>query len=74
VPNPDVVGREKILKVHMRRCRGPPDVDPRIIARARPVFPAPYLANLVNEAALMAARRGKRSVAMSEFEHAKDRS
>jgi cell division protease FtsH len=73
VPNPDVVGREKILKVHMRKVPLAPDVDPRIIARGTPGFSGADLANLVNEAALMAARKGKRSVAMSEFEQAKDK-
>jgi len=73
VPNPDVVGREKILKVHMRKVPLSSDVDPRIIARGTPGFSGADLANLVNEAALMAARRGKRSVAMSEFEQAKDK-
>jgi cell division protease FtsH len=73
VPNPDVVGREKILKVHMRKVPLSTDVDPKIIARGTPGFSGADLANLVNEAALMAARRGKRSVAMSEFEHAKDK-
>ena len=69
VPNPDVLGREKILKVHMRKVPLASDVDPKIIARGTPGFSGADLANLVNEAALMAARRGKRSVAMSEFEH-----
>jgi cell division protease FtsH len=73
VPNPDVVGREKILKVHMRKVPLASDVDPRIIARGTPGFSGADLANLVNEAALMAARKGKRSVTMSEFEHAKDK-
>src|SRR5246500_80349 len=73
VPNPDVVGREKILKVHMRKVPLASDVDPKIIARGTPGFSGADLANLVNEAALMAARRGKRSVAMSEFEQAKDK-
>src|ERR1700675_1827859 len=73
VPNPDVVGREKILKVHMRKVPLASDVDPRIIARGTPGFSGADLANLVNEAALMAARKGKRSVAMTEFEHAKDK-
>jgi cell division protease FtsH len=73
VPNPDVVGREKILKVHMRKVPLASDVDPRIIARGTPGFSGADLANLVNEAALMAARKGKRSVSMSEFEHAKDK-
>src|ERR1700758_2691990 len=73
VPNPDVVGREKILKVHMRKVPLASDVDPRIIARGTPGFSGADLANLANEAALMAARKGKRSVAMSEFEQAKDK-
>jgi cell division protease FtsH len=73
VPNPDVVGREKILKVHMRKVPLGSDVDARIIARGTPGFSGADLANLVNEAALMAARRGKRSVSMAEFEHAKDK-
>src|SRR5207344_1652341 len=66
-------GREKILMVHMKKVPLAPDVDPKIIARGTPGFSGADLANLVNEAALMAARRGKRSVAMSEFEHAKDK-
>jgi cell division protease FtsH len=73
VPNPDVGGREKILKVHMRKVPLASDVDPKIIARGTPGFSGADLANLVNEAALMAARRGKRSVAMLEFEQAKDK-
>jgi cell division protease FtsH len=73
VPNPDVVGREKILKVHMRKVPLASDVDPRTIARGTPGFSGADLANLVNEAALMAARKGKRSVTMSEFEQAKDK-
>ncbi len=73
VPNPDVVGREKILKVHMRKVPLASDVDPRIIARGTPGFSGADLANLVNEAALMAARKGKRSVGMTEFEQAKDK-
>ncbi|HXP30801.1 MAG TPA: ATP-dependent zinc metalloprotease FtsH [Stellaceae bacterium] len=73
VPNPDVVGREKILKVHMRKVPLASDVDPRIIARGTPGFSGADLANLVNEAALMAARKGKRSVTMAEFEYAKDK-
>jgi cell division protease FtsH len=73
VPNPDVVGREKILKVHMRKVPLASDVDAKIIARGTPGFSGADLANLVNEAALMAARKGKRSVAMGEFEFAKDK-
>ena len=73
VPNPDVGGREKILKVHMRKVPLAPDVDPRTIARGTPGFSGADLANLVNEAALLAARRSKRVVTMSEFEEAKDK-
>src|SRR5207302_3498529 len=64
---------EKILKVHMRKVPLASDVDPKISARGAPGFSGADLANLVNEAALMAARRGKRSVAMGEFEEAKDK-
>jgi len=73
VPNPDVNGREKILKVHMRKVPLGPDVDARVIARGTPGFSGADLSNLVNEAALMAARRGKRVVGMAEFEDAKDK-
>src|ERR1700735_3598425 len=73
VPNPDVLGREKILKVHMRKVPLSSDVDPKVIARGTPGFSGADLANLVNEAALMAARIGKRVVAMAEFEDAKDK-
>jgi cell division protease FtsH len=73
VPNPDLVGREKILRVHMRKVPLAPDVDPRTIARGTPGFSGADLANLVNEAALLAARRGKRVVTMSELEEAKDK-
>jgi cell division protease FtsH len=73
VPNPDVVGREKILRVHMRKVPLAPDVDPSVIARGTPGFSGADLANLVNEAALMAARRNKRMVSMREFEDAKDK-
>jgi cell division protease FtsH len=73
VPNPDVTGREKILKVHMRKVPLASDVDPKTIARGTPGFSGADLANLVNEAALLAARIGKRVVAMAEFEHAKDK-
>src|SRR6202046_756960 len=73
VPNPDILGREKILKVHMRKVPLSADVDPKTIARGTPGFSGADLANLVNEAALMAARKGKRSVTMSEFEMAKDK-
>ena len=73
VSNPDVVGREKILKVHMRKVPLAPDVDARTVARGTPGFSGADLANLVNEAALMAARAGKRMVTMSDFEEAKDK-
>jgi cell division protease FtsH len=73
VPRPDIDGREKILEVHMRKVPCAPDVNARVIARGTPGFSGADLANLVNEAALMAARRGKRLVAMSEFEAAKDK-
>jgi cell division protease FtsH len=73
VPLPDVVGREKILRVHMRKVPVAPDIDPRVIARGTPGFSGADLANLVNEAALLAARRNKRLVTQSEFEDAKDK-
>ncbi|MEQ9137815.1 MAG: ATP-dependent zinc metalloprotease FtsH [Thalassobaculum sp.] len=73
VPNPDILGREKILKVHMRKVPLGPDVEARVIARGTPGFSGADLANLVNEAALLAARKGKRVVGMSEFEEAKDK-
>jgi len=73
VPNPDVGGREKILRVHMRKVPLAPDVDPKVIARGTPGFSGADLANLVNEAALLAARRNKRLVTQAEFEDAKDK-
>ncbi|HLO78148.1 MAG TPA: ATP-dependent zinc metalloprotease FtsH [Magnetospirillum sp.] len=73
VPNPDILGREKILKVHMRKVPLAPDVEPKIIARGTPGFSGADLSNLVNEAALLAARAGKRVVTMAEFEAAKDK-
>ncbi len=73
VPRPDVVGREKILKVHVRKVPLAPDVDLRVIARGTPGFSGADLANLVNEAALLAARRSKRIVTQQEFEDAKDK-
>jgi cell division protease FtsH len=73
VPNPDVVGREKILKVHMRKTPLAEGVEPRVIARGTPGFSGADLANLVNEAALLAARKGRRTVSMAEFEEAKDK-
>lgn len=73
IPNPDVKGREKILKVHMKKVPLSNNVDASVIARGTPGFSGADLANLVNEAALMAARRGKRVVTMEEFEDAKDK-
>ena len=73
VGNPDIKGREKILGVHARKTPLGPDVDLRIIARGTPGFSGADLANLVNEAALMAARVGRRFVTMEDFENAKDK-
>ena len=73
VPLPDVRGREQILKVHMRKVPLDDDVKPGIIARGTPGFSGADLANLVNEAALFAARANRRTVTMEEFEKAKDK-
>ncbi len=73
VGNPDIKGREKILNVHARKIPLGPDVDLRTIARGTPGFSGADLANLVNEAALLAARVGRRFVTMIDFEHAKDK-
>ena len=73
VPNPDITGRQKILNVHAKKTVLGPDVDLRIIARGTPGFSGADLANLVNEAALMAARIGKRFVTMEDFENSKDK-
>lgn len=73
VPNPDINGREKILKVHMKKVPLNNDVDAKTLARGTPGFSGADLANLVNEAALMAARQGLRSVNMHCFEQAKDK-
>ena len=73
VPNPDITGREKILKVHVRKVPLAPDVDLKTLARGTPGFSGADLMNLVNEAALLAARRSKRLVTMAEFEDAKDK-
>ena len=73
VPNPDFVGREKILKVHTRKVPIGPDVDLKIVAKGTPGFSGADLANLVNEAALLAARRSKRIVTRMEFEDARDK-
>ena len=73
VGNPDIKGREKILNVHARKVPLGPDVDLRTIARGTPGFSGADLANLVNEAALTAARKGRRFVTMDDFESAKDK-
>ena len=73
VGRPDIEGRVRILQVHMRKVPLAPDVDARVIARGTPGFSGADLANLVNEAALLAARRSKRLVGMLEFEDAKDK-
>ncbi|MGF1447160.1 MAG: ATP-dependent zinc metalloprotease FtsH [Pikeienuella sp.] len=73
VPNPDIRGREQILAVHARKVPLAPNVDLKVIARGTPGFSGADLANLVNEAALMAARADKRLVTMEDFEHAKDK-
>ena len=73
VGNPDIDGREKILGVHIKKVPLAPDVDINVIARGTPGFSGADLMNLVNEAALLAARRGKKIVAMREFEDAKDK-
>ncbi len=73
VPNPDIKGRNKILEVHTRKLALAPDVDITVIARGTPGFSGADLANLANEAALLAARRNKRLVTMLDFEDAKDK-
>ncbi len=73
VGNPDVKGREQILKVHMKDKPLAPDIEPKVIARGTPGFSGADLANLCNEAALLAARRNKRIITQSEFEDAKDK-
>ena len=73
VPLPDIRGREQILKVHMRKVPIAPDVEPQVLARGTPGFAGADLANLVNEAALFAARANKRLVDMDDFERAKDK-
>ena len=73
VSNPDIIGREKILKVHAKKINMSPDVNLRTIARGTPGFSGADLANLVNEAALLAARKNKRIVTFQEFEEAKDK-
>ncbi len=73
VPNPDILGREKILQVHSKKTPLGTDVDLKVIARGTPGFSGADLANLVNEAALLAARKAKRVLGMQEFEEAKDK-
>ncbi len=73
VSNPDIIGREKILKVHAKKISMSPDVNLRTVARGTPGFSGADLANLVNEAALLAARKNKRIVTSQEFEEAKDK-
>ena len=73
VPNPDINGREHILKVHMRKVPLGPDVDARVIARGTPGFSGADLANLVNEAALIAARTGRKTVGNADLDAAKDK-
>jgi len=73
VSNPDILGREKILKVHMKKVPLGADVKPRVIARGTPGFSGADIANLVNEAALLAARKGKRVITMEDFEQSKDK-
>ena len=73
VPNPDILGREAILKVHIKKISIAPDVDIRTIARGTPGFSGADLANIVNESALLAARKNKKIVTMVDFEEAKDK-
>ncbi|MCR4624089.1 MAG: ATP-dependent zinc metalloprotease FtsH [Alphaproteobacteria bacterium] len=73
VPSPDIKGREKILRVHLKKIPLSADVDPLVIARGTPGFSGADLASLVNEAALLAARYGKKNVSMEELEDAKDK-
>ena len=73
VPNPDIIGREAILKVHVKKINTGPDVKLRTIARGTPGFSGADLANLINESALLAARKNKRVVTMSDIEEAKDK-
>ncbi len=73
VTNPDIIGREKILKVHVRKVPLAPDVDLKRVARGTPGFSGADLMNLVNEAALLAARRSRRLVTAAEFDDAKDK-
>ncbi len=73
VSNPDIIGRDKILKVHIKKIKVSPKFESKIIARGTPGFSGADLANLVNEAALLAARKNKRMVTLDDFENAKDK-
>ncbi len=73
IPNPDIIGRDKILKVHIKKIKVSPKFNSKIIARGTPGFSGADLANLVNEAALLAARKNKRIVTSEDFEEAKDK-
>ncbi len=73
VSNPDIAGREQILKVHLTKIKTAPDVNPRVIARGTPGFSGADLANLVNESALLAARKNRKLVTMPDMEDAKDK-
>ena len=73
ISNPDIIGRDKILKVHIKKIKVSPKFDSKIIARGTPGFSGADLANLVNEAALLAARKNKRMVTSEDFENAKDK-
>jgi len=73
ISNPDIIGRDKILKVHIKKIKVSPKFDSKIIARGTPGFSGADLANLVNEAALLAARKNKRMVTLEDFENAKDK-
>jgi cell division protease FtsH len=73
VPTPDIMGREKILRVHLKKVPASPDVNPHVLARGTPGFSGADLANLVNEAALLAARTNRKVVTMHELEEAKDK-
>ena len=73
VTNPDIIGRDKILKVHLKKIKASPNFNSKIIARGTPGFSGADLANLVNEAALLASRKNKRMVTLEDFESAKDK-
>ena len=70
---PDIIGREKILKVHVKKIKMAPDVNLRTVARGTPGFSGADLANIVNESALLAARKNKRIVTINGFEEARDK-